>query len=454
MVGNPSVTKEAGPFLLALATLLSSAVCGALLLFINPYGIWTKFDAAGRSMFLNVVSSSYAQGPQPKSAVILMNDESLRATGLSWPVPYEVYALVVDAACNAGARAVLLDYVFVDVRDDPSIASLEQSLAEARPQCPVFIGALEKGGSIAPLENAVAQNPSVKFVSIYAPDQNRDRAFYALDGAEGLPAAALAMVQATGRTPDGALPKTMDVLWRTPPPQWRCSEAEARSDECAQVSRNAMLRAVRMATYEFAPDFFAKIGLKEPASLDAAPFPTIPFETLVMGSPETAETLRQSYVFFGGSFQFVDDTANAGPYGKTPGVYMHAAAFDNLYALGQGVLRVETDPFRVRLQKYLQLLALVAGGTLMQLVLQLAAMRVPRSSSIGGVANRASKLLNVTPFQFGALLAFVLLAWIEMQIFRSSPGHWTGALAVTALSRIDFGLRNRLIELWSKQHGQ
>jgi hypothetical protein len=451
LVGKPAAARGGGTLLLTLATLVSSAVCGALLLFINPYGIWTKFDAAGRSMFLNIVSSSYAREPHPKTAVVLMTDESLRATRLSWPVPYEAYALVVDAACGAGARAVLLDFVFVDARDDPSIASLEQSLANVGPDCPVYIGALEDMESIAPIKQAVANNPHVQFVSIYAPEQNGARAFYSLAGSDALPSAALAMLPASERPPRHVLPETMDLLWRTPPAQWRCAEQGPASDQCALVSRNPVVRALRMASYEFAPQFFDRIGLREPARLDAPPFPTLPFEAIAFGSAETADTLRGAHVFFGGNFQFVADTGNAGPYGQAPGVYMHAAAFDNLYSLGSDVLRVESDPFRVRLQKYLQLLALVAGGCLVQLCWHVAAMQ--GAGPLSGVATRASQVLNVTPFQIGAIVAFIILAWTEMHVFRSSPGHWTGALAVTALSRIDFGFRNWLVQLGERRYG-
>ena len=105
---------------------IAAGVIGGLLLALTTTSSMQSFEERAQGIVLGIL------GPKawhPDVLVISVNDSTLRQ--LHWPVPRDVYALVVDAARRAGARAVAFDIFFAQPSDDPDE---DEALAAASAQ--------------------------------------------------------------------------------------------------------------------------------------------------------------------------------------------------------------------------------------------------------------------------------------------------------------------------------
>lgn len=423
-----------------LASCITALVIGAPLIILNPYRLADELDSGGRDLFMRIVAPSQS-APAPPISVVLLTDRSLGDLGASWPAPFEVHAAAIERICASGANAVLADFVFIDQRADPTLASLVETLQQAPPSCQIFLAADTRGRILNDLRAVADERDNVQLVSVARPEEGGAPGLYDLGAVAGLPAAASAIAGEQL----GSGPRTIDIWWRAPPVQWACTNRQP-DPRCSQIATQPLARALRLAIFQFSPASFSRVGDRELFEIDATPYPSVDLSDLLGAQ---AADLDNRLVFYGGDFAYSADRVHAPPYRDLPGVFAHAAATDNLLTLGDGVIAA-APPFQLtpRTHRLMQLFILCAGGLGVGFLweagrgLYRRARRPPPKSAM---LRSGVHLVNRYAFEIGLVATFVILGLLEFFIMRVSPIYWTSALAAAALGQFDFGLRTWLV---------
>lgn len=92
-------------------------------------------DESLRTAF-HKVTNVYPNSPaaQQSSSVILIDQSSLDDTDFTWPLPYTFHAAVIDRILDARPIAVVVDFLLVDDRKDPTLDELVKVLKKAARQ--------------------------------------------------------------------------------------------------------------------------------------------------------------------------------------------------------------------------------------------------------------------------------------------------------------------------------
>ena len=132
-------------FKLIIATACLAAI--AALLFAPAFAPWVlRFEhwtADWRTAYL----SDRAQAPNPKIAVVIINDETLKDLPSS-PIDRGLLAKLVTAIKEAGAQSIGLDILFLKKTDDAK----DQALIETLKSSTVVLGALDERGDLQPFQ--------------------------------------------------------------------------------------------------------------------------------------------------------------------------------------------------------------------------------------------------------------------------------------------------------------
>lgn len=132
-------------FKLIIATACLAGI--AALLFAPAFAPWVlRFEhwtADWRTAYL----SDRAQAPNPKIAVVIVNDETLKDLPSS-PIDRGLLAKLVTAIKLAGAQSIGLDILFLKKTDDAK----DQTLIETLKSSPVVLGALDERGDLQPFQ--------------------------------------------------------------------------------------------------------------------------------------------------------------------------------------------------------------------------------------------------------------------------------------------------------------
>jgi CHASE2 domain-containing sensor protein len=417
----------------------------AWITFGNPLDIGSSSQRYSRDVWNAIFGAAAPDTAADQIAVVVANDTTLGALGQSWPLPYAVHADIISAILADKPRLLVIDILFVDSRrHDGTLDALADAIASAGDTRVVLAAAPVRHGN------------DIEILPALAPGAvGRDGARIALGSADTSPATG---AHSPYRLQNDTGPVSIALAAYT---QWCASEAAYRP------ARAFCRHAPHRADYEANMEVFWPVGLaaqdRTPgtrgvtcaaapsgkiARLAAAvgggfslapliqrcpPYPTILAQTIVRprGHEETlTAAFRDKAVFYGtsivGSADLIDVAHLSDPL---PGVFVHAAAFENLLRMGDDYLK---DASGVRFLSENGLEFAASGViTVLVFVWALFAQRVPPS--------HPRRVLKIVVMALGALLAILgavaaLLA-VEFAVLRVAPSNWIGLLA-TALAAL------------------
>ena len=337
-----------------------SILIGFVAAFFLPKIIGEEFSvrSAARA-YSPLVGASRGTEGRDKVSVLLIDDRSLQNAHQSWPASYGYYARLVDALVRYRAKAVFIDVVFASSRDDPSLTRFTESVCRASEAgTRVYLAARRnETGSFKLRPEIQALVPRcVQPVAIeYDPDALDQMAWnYRLapeqtpDGPK-LSSVAATMYQDLAGRPLQEVNLPLAINWGYEPAErgvgWL---VPVKSDKPGEVLPQAATYASYCRSpdneyYETLPPAVRSIFWPE----DYKPFcvfnNTLYPADLVTASEDDERRLETNVqdrvVMVGMALQGSNDRVTSPLHGNIPGVYMHAAALDNLLFYGDDFKR-------------------------------------------------------------------------------------------------------------------
>jgi hypothetical protein len=322
------------------------------LLFFNVFGQVTAVERYGYELFNQLFAPAsqsvfgYGAGAQDKTAVVLYRDKDLQ--GKSWPPAYGEHARHLSRVRAGEPLALMIDFVFVDPRPDPTIRELRKELmAFEAAGIKVFLASPHEESAKAPkirkeLEGAFATPVPVPGLVGSASGIGYPLFVLAHEG-KRKPTAAPALYGAlcngddrkgTGhfcepRTAAAQVLPLDEAAW-TLELFWGMSYPESLS--------HVACRSI--------PGFLGRLWTiiwshGEGLRVDCAFTPTVTIEDLT--STEDPKELKKLFkgkaVFYGANFLAGSDIIFPPTHYSLPGVYSHAMALDNLLTFGTSYKR-------------------------------------------------------------------------------------------------------------------
>ena len=274
-----------------------------------------------------VKSANGASVGRAATAVVLLRDADLTAFREPWPPRYGFHARVLRAIRANKPKAVLMDIVFEDVRNDPTIAALAAELDKYKEQgIPVYSATF---GPDRPLRPEVGQ----RVVPVQVPKKidPLDRVTRFSDLSTGAPAQELTAVPTVLRDVCGGCAGTAACGAGTIRVYWSILPEESFNDRWLDCRRR--------------PPFPWWIFQDRGSDFreDCPSTPTVPARILLEPTEEDdvalEELLRDAVVFYGAFFHGAADAMNTPLHNDLPAVFLHAMTFDNLVTLGPDAVR-------------------------------------------------------------------------------------------------------------------
>jgi len=317
-----------------LTSYLLFLVGGVVLLRLDPFGFTRLTKFYSQDLLAVAMAGCYpdaARGPcvkdgRAQAAVVLVRDADLAAFDEPWPPRYGWHARVLKAIRVNKPKAVVIDIVFEDKRDDPTIAALAAELGRYRAEgIPVYAATF---GADRPLRAEVGERVTPVQVPKKMDPLDRVTRFYELR--TGAPNSRLTAVPAVFRDVCGGCRDgggcdagAIRVYWSDlPEKSWNDRWLDCRRRPPFPwwifQDRGSDFRENCPST----PTIPARILLEPTEADDAA------IEDLLAGG----------VVFYGANFHGAADAINTPLHNDLPAVFLHSVALDNLITLGPTAL--------------------------------------------------------------------------------------------------------------------
>ena len=309
---------------------------GVALLRMDPFGLTRLTKIYSQDLIAVAMAGCYpaaaAEGACVRDrraavATVLLRDPDLAAFGEPWPPRYAYHARVLKAIRANRPQAVMMDIVFEDVRDDPTIEALAAELDRYRTAgIPVYAATFgpdrplrpEVGSRVIPVQVPKTIDPLDRVTRFYelttGPPRFEPTAVPRVfrevcggcSGGAGCGSGAIRVFW-SDLPAESWNDRWLDCRRRPPFPQWIVQD------------RGSDFRENCPAT----PTVPAGI-LLEPSEAD-----DVAIEAMLAGS----------VVFYGAFFHGAADAMNTPLHNDLPAVYLHASALDNLVTLGPEAVR-------------------------------------------------------------------------------------------------------------------
>lgn len=429
--------------------LILTIIGGFAIIWLGQFVFQSEFAArATARLVAPVLAYAHGTGSHEKSVVVLVDEPSLSSSQVSWPPRYGYHANILEGIAQYGPKAIMIDLLFVDRRDDPSIARLADTLCDLHRQgIAILVAADPTEGSIGlrpELDKGCLTEVGVQYDANGVDRVAWDYALYqrASDGGV-LASAALAAYRASDAQAALPAPSGMPVLslvWGVTGPN------DANGARPAQLVFNSDDEPV--CEVHTTAGGAGALGLWFASAKPACAFNRT-LRAYQLRSPDEAqervlqESIADRVVFYGADLAGTGDYVNSPLHGRIPGVYLHAMAFDNLATYGEGWKRSVSFGFELDKLGYLAQLALmIALSTL--LIGRLRHMSLEKTidrkwkESRARPQSRASSLDNLrhAPRRVAAALCALALTVIlflgsaAVALVIVAIGHWFFNLGV------------------------
>ena len=413
------------------------------LLFADPLEIGSRTERHSRDVFNAIFGVPAATTPTAGDvAVVVLNETTLRALGMPWPLPYAVHADIVDAIRSYAPKALVVDILFVDpLRRDPTVSELADTLrAEGRAK--VFLASAPGGGTaILPALDPAGWGEASDRAELVAVDEvppDFAHSPYKLLRDTGPDSPAFSVYRhlcahgemaGCGRTVARAdFRWDMEIQWPIGAPDPR-QQMRLIGRECAAVPEGwfARLGAVLRAA-----------GGLEGLRQSCPPYTAVLAQDLLRpGRHEEIldAALRGKVVFYGVSITGNTDAVRVGHVKEPlPGVFVHAAAYENLARYGTRYLTGSPRSERIS-ETAVELTLAAAMAMLVFLGTRGAQLILVASKGQFGLPPLMKRIVIVWPLFLGLALAGAALCGgavlIEYHLFAIAPSNWIALLTMS-----------------------
>ena len=305
---------------------------------------------------LTVTGPLYPDTGRDQVSVALIDDKTLNTLKFTWPISYETHARALDALLAYHPRAVVLDILFTDVRDDPTLPQLLNVIDHyKRAGVPLYFGASAKLPKGVPPVRPELTAAGAKLVDVNTiVDAGVARQYptkgSCFDGTTvaACPSMAIKVYDEVykGQT-DRATPpdSNLELVWGldTHPinRKWmHVADANGVEQACPEDA------GIATRIYRAVVDV-SQLQQHCPHS------GVIPVESLVRGDddPDLTTLIENKTVLYGTWLEGTRDRAYTPSHGLVAGVFVHAMALDNLVTFGGRPKRDAVTWFGVTLHK-------------------------------------------------------------------------------------------------------
>jgi CHASE2 domain-containing sensor protein len=321
------------PFLWVWGILLAIA---AFQIYFDPLGFSRLTQRYSQDLVnLTVTGPLYPDRGRDQVSVALIDDKTLNDMKFTWPISYEQHARALDSILAYKPRAVVLDFLFVDLRDDPTLAQLLNVIGHyKRAGVPIYFGASSNlPDGVLPIRPEIAA-AGVKLVDVNTlVDAGVARQYptkgACFDGRPGNNCPSLA-VRVYDDLYQGGVDRAtppnshIELVWGvdTHPinRKWMTITDDAGNKlRCPQDS------GIATRIYRALVDV-SRLQQRCPHS------GIIPAEALIRGDNDSdlPKLIENKTVLYGTWLEGTRDRAYTPAHGLVPGVYVHAMALDNL----------------------------------------------------------------------------------------------------------------------------
>lgn len=405
-----------------------------LLLVFDPFDLDRGIAERGRDAFYEVAAFAYPEERSTPEMVVMLDDAYLQTSASAWPPQYSVHANAIETIASRQPRAIMLDFLFLDQRDDPSIGFLVETLRRVSDTVPIYLAAPPKSvlgrHARAEIENLVAETKNIRFVSVgVGRDLGAGLSYPLISEDRELRPTAVALYEDLCRVPgECRIDKAdaeMDIWWAVPRrDKFNCRGEMAKT--CARLPAGPIERAFSVAT--------GVLGAMLPEDwrpLNPAPIPYAPtiglsdlFNSNV--SELVGQRLRGAVVFYGSNLAFAVDTEMTPAQGRIASVHAHAMAYDNLHVLDGNYIKARAPfGFDGKLHLALLIFLLALAAFVVRIVVSI------KRPSLMARPHRREKFfgsLDGAVFLTGA----AMIAIAEFSFLHIGPYAWAPVLAAAA----------------------
>ncbi|HEY2069063.1 MAG TPA: CHASE2 domain-containing protein [Rhizomicrobium sp.] len=325
------VLKSRVPFWFTAAFLFAFSV---LQIMLNPFGFSDLTQRYTQDIADLLITGPYFYGTEgrDKVAVALVDEEVLKESANPWPWSMGSHAAVLDAMLAYNPKAVVVDFLFVDMRPDDTTKQLTDVIAKYKKKhIPIYF----EGGIELPYGEQVIR-PEIKatgarILDPTVPVYNGVVRQYNVTGdcfgakptinGACYSAALQVFADTYPRYPLVPLNDKMEMIWgtRNAPENSLWIHQGANGASCSPDI--SPLGRIYLA-------FFDTSQVQNPCTYTAQ----IPVTELLQGTDDSALSglIKDRIVFYGGSLQGAQDKISTPVNGLIPGVFAHAMAMDNL----------------------------------------------------------------------------------------------------------------------------
>lgn len=470
------------------------------LVFFEPDSISDPINEMSFGLFSRVFNDAYPDSPEAQNAasVVIVNQNSLDELRETWPPSFGFHAEVLARILAAKPKAIIIDFLLVDEREDGSLEDFVEVLQYAQNENIPIVAAR---GTFKEYENKTAISalePYLRPVAGWVKEGlGRSPFRYALAPASGGRRIQSAAVEAyeifcdaakieqnlcSELDVDAAISRDMWVFWSARLPDFHkvFFTGDSRWDVPVDSPDKEKFRAFQCGRVSTTGGFLDR--MIDSWSDEAATCPpqiALPAHYLIQDAdPRIEKGLKDRIVFYGfgleGFQDYVVPPTTANPI---PGVFMHAMAFENLVEWGNDYLAYSAKgDFRhlfnanvVQLITLFMILVLYFGflryaatkqrqsgfktkrnkairhietsdpKTLIQDVTQFAAISIQKKG-LRKTLNFLAIFFAFILFEMAVLLVFLAVSvYFEMSFLRIAPVNW--------MTILGFALINLLISI-------
>lgn len=381
---------------------------------VDPFGLNSLTDAYGERLLAKATAPLYNSAVQDDLVVVLIDDETLQATGQEWPLEYASMAELVKRLVVARPKAVFLDIEFR--RRRPYDQSFERAMRDLRVELadfavPVFVAQGRPG------ERSLLQGlPHVRpVVSAW-----ETQGYPLIQDAQGLhqPSAAYALYQAvTGQRLPAQEHRPMAIQWGMGLSAFGAGLPFGQSQDCAFIEPDGWARYGQTLTISWNLLVHTAFpGVMEEMRQRCPYTPTL--SAVHLDDPGYNRLLSGKTVLVGADLAALGDWVVTPMHGKMPGVYLHAMALDNLLTYHDNYIKLDAKGFGEVWALPAAFLALIALG--------FSLLRVRYGRHWGLLA-----MLRNGAVLFLGVATMVMVSHLGC---RLAPHNWLGFLAVVGIT--------------------
>jgi len=322
------------PYWFVCVTLFAFA---AIQIMLNPFGFSDLTQRYAQDISNLLVTGPYLYGDAGQKAVsaAVIDEEALQTLQMPWPWSYGAHARVLDALLEYHPKAVVVDFLFVDTRPDPTLPQLVDEIARYKKAgVPLYF----EGGTHLPYgeyplrpelaaTGARILDPTIPVYDGIARQYNVNGKCFDTRGVAKGACYSLALEVFQDTYPQYKLEPLngmMELVWGTRTDPHNAKWISVTNEDGTKRSCNSDIGPLR----RFYLAFFDPSAVQNPCPYNAQ----VPVVSLMEGSDDKdiPDLIKNRVVFYGGSLEGAQDKTYTPVNGLLPSVYVHAMALDNL----------------------------------------------------------------------------------------------------------------------------